>query len=532
MSKPELRKYQKEAIIQIEGAMALGSTEISLNGPTSFGKTITIGQFIKDQIDEGKSVVFMMNLTALVEQTMDTLKSLGVPYRVVAAEFDGLEFDHQAKVTIAMQQTLYARLDKVDIDCDVLVIDEFHRSFRTDTMEAVKRKLKPEHIVGISGTNYDEKGYALQGVDIIETKTIRQLTDDGFLTPLRVYSATFAEQMDYSESGSGEYSEQFLNGKINNDEFNEHIVKAWHKIAKGMKTIAFCTGIDHSESLAAQFQRSGVVAYAYHSKLSKKVSKGIMDDFKKNGGILCSVGKVLVGFDDPSIECGIAARPTRTRRVWQQAVGRMIRLFEGKKEAILLDCAQWTSEHGFYDDDYHAPDYGEKEALKKVKEDAAIQVMPTIVGDDPTLVDRVIVLNKIEELDRKRKQIPELNVKDLLAIYETSQEPLEILRVAFEMNRRKTGAAYTRMNVEWISVEWDAMLAQFPQYVTRLLKTLRTMSKNKVSQGKKLAALHYSPDWLREQTPYRDYLEADSVEPSSEVMANYEFEINEDEIPF
>ena len=258
-----------------------------------------------------------------------------------------------------------------------------------------------------------------------------------------------------------------------------------------------------------------------------------MDDFKNNKlQVLVSVNKILVGFDDPSIECGVACRPTKTRRVWQQACGRMIRLFEGKKDAILLDMAQWTSEHGFYDEQYYAPEYGDKEKLKQVKEDAAVQVMQLVVTEEPTEVTRHVVIQKIEELERKKAQIPDLTVKDLLAIYETSQKPIEILRVAYEMNRRKTGTPYTRQTVEWTSTEWDGMLDQFPQYRTRLLKTLRTMAKNKVSQGKKLNALHYSPDWLREQTPYRDYLEADSVEPSSEVMANYDFNITEDECPF
>ena len=110
-----------------------------------------------------------------------------------------------------MQQTLYSRIDKVDIKCDTLVIDEFHRSFRTDTMEAVKKKLKPEVIVGISATVYDEKGYALKGVETIETTTIEELTSDGHLTPLRTVSVQFAEEMDYSESGYGEYSVNFLN---------------------------------------------------------------------------------------------------------------------------------------------------------------------------------------------------------------------------------------------------------------------------------------------------------------------------------
>ena len=63
MSEVQLRDYQKNAIEQIEGAITLGDEEICLSAPTSFGKTITIAQFIKDQVDLGKHVVFMMNLT-------------------------------------------------------------------------------------------------------------------------------------------------------------------------------------------------------------------------------------------------------------------------------------------------------------------------------------------------------------------------------------------------------------------------------------------------------------------------------------
>ena len=170
MKKIELRKYQQDAVTQMEGAFALGSKEVCLSAPTSFGKTFTIMKFIQDEIAMGKSVVFMMNLTALIEQTIEAAKAMDIPFKVIAAEFDGQEFDHQAKLSICMQQTLHARLDKIDVDCDLLVVDEFHRSFRTQTMEDVKRKLKPDLIAAVSATPYDEKGYALPGVDIIETR--------------------------------------------------------------------------------------------------------------------------------------------------------------------------------------------------------------------------------------------------------------------------------------------------------------------------------------------------------------------------
>jgi hypothetical protein len=75
------------------------------------------------------------------------------------------------------------------------------------------------------------------------------------------------------------------------------------------------------------------------------------------------------------------------------------------------------------------------------------------------------------------------------------------------------------------------MIRKFPQYRTRLLKTLRTAAKNKVSQSKKLAALHYFPAWLMEQSPYRDYVQPDNVDATAEVIANYT-NFDTDEIPF
>lgn len=535
----ELRDYQASAIEQVEGEIVFGSTEVCLGAPTSFGKTITSGHFIKDQVEQGKSVVFMMNLTALVEQTIKMLKTLKIPFKVIAAEFDGQEFDHQAQVTVCMQQTLYARLDKIEPPkCDVLIIDEFHISFRTDTMEAVKRKLKPEVIFGLSATPYDEKGYALPHVDVIQTASIRSLTEEGYLTPLRVVSVKFAEDVDLTAAGAGEYTEGFLNTVVNTPTYINNVVRAWEEVAKDRKTIVFSTGIEHSIQLANEWKSRGYKFEAYHSKLSKKEAKQIMDDFRKNKiQGLVSVNKVLVGFDMPDITCGVACRPTRTRRVWVQASGRLIRFFEGKKDSILLDCAQWTKEHGFIDEAYHPPELGDKEGLSKAKAEAGAGVLPLLLNaEEPTEVERKYVVQKIEELEQKAKKIPELHVKDLVAIYETSIIPKQILNIAYEMNARKTRSPYTDKSVNWVADAWEKAILRFPQYEQRLLKTLKTMAKNKVAQGKKLNALYYvvQPDgWLMEQTPYCSYEVRDSVDVTEAEERYYnDYGITEDEIPF
>ena len=208
-------------------------------------------------------------------------------------------------------------------------------------------------------------------------------------------------------------------------------------------------------------------------------------------------------------------RKTAVRSLFYQQVGRLIRTAEGKEYAELLDLANNTAEFGFHDEPYFPPEQGDKNALNEIKEELSAREISLIADEEPTEVTRKLVLDKVEELERKKKDIPEISVKDLIAIYENAQDPLTILRIAHEMNRRKTGEGYTRAKVEWISKEWDIMIEEFHMYKSRLLKTLRTMAKNKVAQGKKLSALHFvvkketvnregqtEPGWLRQQSPY------------------------------
>lgn len=530
----ELRNYQKKALEEIEGDIVFGSTEICLGAPTSFGKTITAGHFIKEQVEQGNSVVFMMNLTALVQQTIDMLKTLNIPFKVIAAEFDGQEFDHQAQVTVCMQQTMFSRIDKITVPkCDVLVIDEFHLSFRTDTMEKVKEKLDPTVILGLSATPYDERGYALPGVEVIETANIASLTKEKHLTPLKIMSVKFAEDIDLTEA-TGEYTENFLNQYVNTPEYINDVVASWEKVAVDRKTIVFSTGIDHSIALAAKWRAKGYKFEAYHSKLSKKDSKRIMDEFRNNNiQGLVSVNKILVGFDMPDITCGVACRPTKTRRVWAQASGRLIRTFKNKKNAILLDCAQWTKEHGFIDEPYYPPEFGNNIELVKVKEEQSAPIVSLLLNEkEPTLITRDIVVDKIEELKRNVKKIPQLTIKELLAIYNTSQSFKQIVEIAFEMNRRKGNGNYTDRNITFISQEWKKLENEFPQYSGRLVKMFRTMAKSKVASGKKLSALHYSPDWVRTLTPFSYKYQTDSTDVSKETQKLYDIHIDDAEIPF
>ena len=246
---------------------------------------------------------------------------------------------------------------------------------------------------------------------------------------------------------------------------------------------------------------------------------------------------LTVGFDAPATQLLVNLRPTKVLRLYLQILARASRPFPGKEYGEILDLSQGTKTHGFLNEPIAYIQKGNKKELEKSKEDRKAEVVRTIVKEEPTLITRKLVLDKVEELKAKAKKIPELNLQDLVALFDTSTDITTILTIAYEMNRRKTGLSYTMKSVNWVAEPWYKMLEDFPQYHSRLIKTIRTMSKTKVQKGKKINALHYTVlegGWLRDQRPYSMYIEPDNVDVSDEVYNTYNAydDIDMSEVPF
>ena len=483
----KLRIYQREAIDLIEGAVGFGEERVCLAAPTSFGKTITAAKLIEELVAEGKNIVFMMNLSALVKQTASTLDSLDVKYYVVAASWKGKQYGPGAKVNIAMQQTLWSRIDEVELECDVLFIDEIHISYDSETMKGIIRKLKPKNIVGLSGTPIDENGMMLKGIDLVQTATVKSLTKDGFLTPVKTYVTKFSQQIELPE-GSAEWTAPELDTVLNTPEYNEGVVEAWNRLANGKKTIVFVPTIDHAMSLALAF---GVdTAMAFHSGMTQKYRDNVMK-MHKDGvfPVLVSVMALAVGYDAPDIECGIMCRPTKTLRLYLQCVGRIMRLFDGKDEAIWIDAAKVTETHGLYDieRDFTITNLKDLKAEKKKNSVPEINYIANRCKDDAV----IITLEGIEAV--KDKIANDSSLEGLLTRYDISEDMRELLILSSKINNLIGGQKLADKQIDWILKEVEPAIEEFG------LKPFKTRLKNIIKKGTKPAALKFFPAWLREQ---------------------------------
>ena len=175
----KLYKHQQQAVDEILfEAEVIGSKNIVLEAPTSFGKSLVIAELCKCL--NGK-VVVLVNIEPLIDQIAEHLDLLKVEYSILKAGREA-EYDETHRVHIVMSQTFYARVDSVNIECDYLIQDEVHREYKTDRTNAVMRKLQPKSRIGLTGTPYDQSGCALVDADLVRTITIPELEDDGYVT--------------------------------------------------------------------------------------------------------------------------------------------------------------------------------------------------------------------------------------------------------------------------------------------------------------------------------------------------------------
>lgn len=499
----QLRKYQSTAIEETMCEIEMFSSEnIILEAPTGSGKSVLISELCR-RLDG--SVVVMVNISPLIEQISLHLDECGIPHSILKAGMED-SYDESQRVQLVMSQTFYARSENLDIECDYLIIDERHREYSTERTNHLEYKLKPKSIIGLTATPYDQAGYELPRAEYIRTISVKDLTEQGFLSPVKYFVPKWSTDLgleDLRMSGA-DYSGSAVDEKFNNESYTNNVIASMNMMnAKDKKTLVFCNSIDQSEMITLALKADGYKAEAIHSKKDKNINEEILSSFKHSKGdavkCLVSVSKLNIGFDVKDVELGVMLRPTKVRSLWIQTVGRLTRIAEGKTHAEFLDLAGTVMEHGFHDELYVPPEYGDKKSKLEAEAKASASHLKHIVSEEPTEINREKVVEFVKELKQKEKSLSELTMQELSAIYEQSDCIATIIEVAFIINKNKTGDTYKQSTVSWISDNWDKHIELDPQFEKRWIKALKSRAKNIVRDGKKLASLYYFIEWLYEK---------------------------------
>lgn len=338
----EIRAYQSEAIQSVISQFHAGRRQLLLRLPTGAGKTV-ISALLIDRllsIMEPRRILFLAHRKEIIDQTAVKIgQQIGIEN--VGVEQADRKAESSARVVVASVQTIIGRLDDFDPeDFAAIIVDECHHAFAKTWMDTISHfgKRSETLLLGLTATPKRSDGRSIEELfpDTAFEISLGELQDQGFLVPMDYCTIEASLGLGELSVQSGDFQATLLGKIMNSDEMRAITVKACLEKARGKKTIAFCASIKHAEDLTRDFNDMGIAA-AYISGESDDRDQ-IIEDFRQGKiQVLSNFAVLTEGFDDPSIECVLLARPTTSPLVYSQCLGRGLRPYSGKEQCIVID---------------------------------------------------------------------------------------------------------------------------------------------------------------------------------------------------
>jgi ATP-dependent helicase IRC3 len=142
-----------------------------------------------------------------------------------------------------------------------------------------------------------------------------------------------------STTANGDFKTAALSRAINTEHTNDLLIKAWLAKAKGRgSTIVFCVDLSHVTNLTAKFRQYGIAAEFVTGDTPSRIRSARVDAFRRGDfPVLLNCGVFTEGTDIPNIDCVLLARPTKSRNLLVQMIGRGMRLHPGKDNCHIID---------------------------------------------------------------------------------------------------------------------------------------------------------------------------------------------------
>lgn len=338
-----LRPYQNEAIDAIDTSPKR-SKIVAL--PTGTGKTVVFSEVIRRR---GGTALILAHRDELLQQAAAKISTvapeLGMSVGFVQAQRD----DVGAPIVVASVQTLASpkRLARLPREFDTVVVDEAHHATAPTYRRVLDHVDASPAILGFTATpeRHDKQSRLADVFDeIVYARSIEEMIREGYLANLRGIRVEL-EGLDLGavKKSRGDFQADDLGRALDAADAIPHAVGAYHEHAAGRRALAFFPTVQLASDAADAFRDSNVRAEVITGETPKEMRRGIIADLAAGDlDVVTNVDVLTEGFDEPSIDTIIVARPTKSRIVYTQMVGRGTRIHPGKDDCLILDLAGVT----------------------------------------------------------------------------------------------------------------------------------------------------------------------------------------------
>lgn len=329
----QLRQYQEQAIAQIKSKRPL------IYLATGSGKSVIFKQIAKGAIKKGNKVCFIVYGKSIVDQA--ARKHFSEITDKICMVMGPKKYRAQNDIYCCSSSTLIRNPSLVkDLisECKVIIIDEAHNAVAEKYREILDQIPPEKYVIGLTATPFHigKKGHTYWD-DVIHPITVAELVSQGHLVEPKVFGppGMSTEQV---KTTAGDYNNSQLFKKNDAMAIYGDIIKSWKKLAPNKKTLCFAINKKHALKLKEEFEKSGVPS-AYADADTPQDERLVLFNKLALGKIkvLTNCNIASTGVDIPEVECVLGARPTKSKVLWVQQVGRALRPAPGKTEAIIID---------------------------------------------------------------------------------------------------------------------------------------------------------------------------------------------------
>ena len=305
--------------------------------PTASGKTIAAAGFVEAARTMG--VLILTHRRLLVSQFNRELTEEGYGDRLAPAVTRGERAQRSDLITVQTYAWFARHVKDVERGVYHLVIcDEAHTALGEKTSTAIRTLTEPVYI-GMTAT---EQLIAKQVSDVfpasVDDLPLQDAARRGLIAPLRCLRVPPAAAINSVPIVGGDFEERALADVLDHQALNQAAASLYRDRFGSTPGIVYAAGVDHAYNLAREFRAAGLRAEAVSGRTPPVKLAEILAAYERGEiDILINAMLLAEGWNSPRATVCMHLAPTASRRVYQQRIGRIMRLHPRKEAGVVVD---------------------------------------------------------------------------------------------------------------------------------------------------------------------------------------------------
>lgn len=355
MTPLKTRPYQDEALAALREGWATDLTRLAVVLPTGMGKTVVFAHLIAEAVAERRRPIVLVHRDELVNQTVDKVGAVapGLSIGVVKAERREVSRD----VLVGSVQTLARRNRREEIppgSVGLVIVDECHHAAANSYLATMDwfgcfRAPGGTRAAGFTATLHrnDERGLGDVWESVAYKRDILFGIRGGYLSDVRGVAVEL-DGLDLARvaRSRGDYQDGDLGRALMSAGAGEVIAASYREHAGDRQGVVFAPTVATAESFAEDLRSAGVPTEVITGATPLEDRHLVYKRYQAGDVQVLTTCMVLTeGWDAPWASCCVVARPTESPSLYTQMVGRVLRPWPDKADALVLDVVGASARH-------------------------------------------------------------------------------------------------------------------------------------------------------------------------------------------